>query len=149
MSESILPLLPCLCASLRRASRAVTQLYEASLRPFGLRATQFTILQVLTLTGEVSQGRVAEILAMDSTSLTRTIGTMRRQGWIKERRGEDRRERWLSLTKTGETQFRRASPSWENVQERLRDRIGDRAWNGLFSLANELTNAVVKGGERL
>jgi DNA-binding MarR family transcriptional regulator len=149
MSESRLPVLPCFCANLRRASRALTQLYENALRPFGIRATQFTILQALSRTGEVSQGQLAEILAMDSTSLTRTIATMKRQGWIKERRGQDRRERWLSLAKPGEAQLRRVSPAWEKVQASLHERIGDRSWNEFLSLVNGLTNTVVTEGGSL
>ena len=80
-----LPILPCMCASFRRASRALTQLYDEALRPVGLRATQFTILQTLSLAGEVSQGGLAQILAMDSTTLTRTLRIMGREGWIAER----------------------------------------------------------------
>ncbi len=71
-----------MCASLRRASRSLTQLYDEALRPLGLRATQFTILQALSLAGEVSQGELAQILAMDSTTLTRTLRIMGREGWI-------------------------------------------------------------------
>jgi DNA-binding MarR family transcriptional regulator len=63
-------------ANLRRASRALTQRYEQALRPLGLRATQLTVLQVLSRSGEVSQGQLGEMLAMDSTSLTRTLGIM-------------------------------------------------------------------------
>jgi DNA-binding MarR family transcriptional regulator len=145
MSGSLLPL-PCFCANLRRASRALTQLYENALRPLGIRATQFTILQVLLRTGELSQGQLAEFLAMDSTSLTRTIATMQRHNWIKEHRGQDRRERWLSLTKSGEAQLGRVWPAWEKVQASLRDRIGDGNWNRFLSQTNELTNAVVNQG---
>ena len=88
-----------MCSSVRRASRALTQLYEQALRPLGLRSTQFTILQVLSRAGEVSQGHLGEKLAMDSTTLTRTLDIMLRQGWVAERRGEDRRQRWLRLAK--------------------------------------------------
>src|SRR5271156_2543274 len=107
MTESLLPVLPCMCGSLRRTSRAFTQLYENALRPLGLRATQLTILQVLSRAGERSQGQLGGMLAMDSTSLTRTLAIMRRQAWITERRGEDRRERWFRLANAGEVQLRR------------------------------------------
>ena len=55
MQSSLIPQLPCMCSSFRRTSRALTQLYENALRPMGLRATQFTILQALLLAGEVTQ----------------------------------------------------------------------------------------------
>jgi DNA-binding MarR family transcriptional regulator len=149
MSQAFLPALPCMCGSFRRTSRALTQLYEEALRPLGLRATQLTILQALARAGEVSQGQLGEMLAMDSTSLTRTLAIMRRQGWITERRGEDRRERWLRLSKGGEMQLRRALPVWEKVQSRLRRRLGEEAWNNLLQLTYQVTDLVTTQGDSL
>ena len=136
-----------MCASFRRASRALTQLYNQALRPLGLRATQFTILQVLSLAGEVSQGELAQILAMDSTTLTRTLRIMGREGWIAERRGEDRRERRLRLAKDGRHQFSRALPSWERAQAQLGSQLGDKRWHDLLKLTNEVTTLATKQGD--
>ena len=141
-----LPILPCMCASFRRATRALTQLYDEALRPAGLRATQFTILQALSLAGEVSQGGLAQILAMDSTTLTRTLRIMGREGWIAERRGEDRRERLLRLAKAGRHQFARALPSWEKAQAQLGRQLGDKRWHALMKLTNEVTTMVTTQG---
>ena len=149
MSASLLPALPCMCGTLRRTSRALTQLYEQALRPFGLRATQLTILQVLSLTGEVSQGQLGEILAMDSTSLTRTLAIMGREGWVTARRGKDRRERWVRLSSAGEMQLRRALPVWEKVQSRLRHRLGAQAWKNLLQLTHQVTGVVKTQGGSL
>src|SRR6266481_7002093 len=101
------------CVPVFVGRRALTKLYDEALRPAGLRVTQFAILQAFSLAGEVSQGQLAQILAMDSTTLTRTLRIMEREGWIAERRGEDRRERLLRLAKAGRYQFNRALPSWE------------------------------------
>ena len=140
-----IPELPCLCANFRRTARALTQLYEDALRPLGLRGTQFTILQALSLAGEVSQGQLGDILALDSTALTRTLAIMGRRGWITKRRGRDGREWRLSLSKAGRKEFERVSPEWERVQERLHKQLGDQRWNELFQLNHELT-AFLKGG---
>jgi DNA-binding MarR family transcriptional regulator len=51
----------------------VTQFYDAVLRPSGLRVTQFTLLQALHHAPEISQKQLAELLAIDSTTLTRTL----------------------------------------------------------------------------
>jgi DNA-binding MarR family transcriptional regulator len=144
MSESLLPVLPCMCGSFRRAARALTQLYEAALRPLALRATQFTILQALSQAGEVSQGRLGEMLAMDSTSLTRTLAIMVRKGWISERRGSDRRERRLRLSRPGEAKLKRALPVWDEVQSRVRREVGEKAWNDLPRLTQQVTGSVMK-----
>ncbi|MGA8273251.1 MAG: MarR family transcriptional regulator [Candidatus Sulfotelmatobacter sp.] len=134
-----IPELPCMCASLRRASRALTQMYSEALRASGLLATQFTILQALWQTGEVSQGELGQILAIDSTTLTRTLRIMIRKNWITEHRGTDRRERLLRLAKAGRSQFNRTRPAWENVQVQLGRQLGDERWHDLLKLSNEVT----------
>jgi DNA-binding MarR family transcriptional regulator len=143
------PKLPCLCGNFRRTSRALTQLYENALRPVGLRATQFTILQALTLAGEVTQSRLSEMLVIDSTTLSRTLRIMAREGWIAERRGKDRRERWLRLTRSGEAHFKRALPAWERVQTRLRRQLGEPAWNNLLEITHQVTDLVTTHGDSL
>jgi len=129
-----------MCASLRRAARALTQLYEQALRPLGLRATQFTVLQALQLAGEVSQGELGQMLVMDSTSLTRTLEIMRRRGWIVKRPGKDQRERRLSLSPAGRERLRSATPAWEKAQARLRQQLGTEPWTEFLRLTNQVTN---------
>jgi len=136
--------LSCMCASFRRASRVLTQHYEAALRPLGLRATQFTLMQALSFAGEISQGKLGEILAIDSTTLTRTLTIMERRGWIASRSGEDRRERLLSLSKAGKAEYNRALPYWENVQQELRAQFGNTRWNELLKLTNQVTAEVTE-----
>jgi DNA-binding MarR family transcriptional regulator len=89
------------------------------------------------------------MLAMDSTTLTRTLEIMRRQGWIAERRGRDRRERLLTLAKAGETKLNRALPIWEKVQSRLRRQVGPQVWENLLHLTRELTNVATTQGDSI
>jgi DNA-binding MarR family transcriptional regulator len=144
MRKSLTPSLPCMCASLRRTSRALTQLYEEALRPTGLRATQFTVLQALSLAGEVTQGELGQILGMDSTTLTRTLTIMNRGGWIAKQRGQDRREWRLELSRAGEAQFKHALPHWEKAQTRLRRKLGDDLSDNLMKLTQKVTIALTE-----
>jgi DNA-binding MarR family transcriptional regulator len=134
--------LPCLCASLRRAARGLTQRYEEMLRPLGLRASQFTILQVLSLAGEMTQGDLGRMLAMDSTTLTRTLDIMRRHRWIARRHGKDRREWRIQLSNSGKIQLGRALPHWEKMQALVREQLGGSHSDQLMKLTNDVTNAV-------
>src|ERR1700716_2507788 len=143
MTKPLISPLPCMCASLRRTSRALSQLYEDALRPVGLRATQFTVLQTLSLAGELTQGELGQILAMDSTTLTRTLTIMGRHGWITKRRGEDRREWRMRLSKAGEIKLKQALPHWEKAQTRLRRQLGEELSNNLMKLTQKVTNALI------
>lgn len=100
------------------------------------------MLQVLSLAGEVTQGKLGRILAMDSTSLTRTLRIMSQQGWIDKKRGTDRREWRFRLSDSGAVQFKRALPRWEKAQARFRLQLGDDLWDQLTKLNNHVTNAV-------
>jgi DNA-binding MarR family transcriptional regulator len=136
-----------MCANLRRASRALTQRYDEALRPLGLTITQFTILQALSFAGEVTQGKLGEILAMDSTTLTRTLEVMNMHGWIQKNHGADRRERRLRLTRTGKSEFNRALPHWRSTQETLRLQLGKQRWDDLTKLLNDTTSLIAEQGD--
>jgi DNA-binding MarR family transcriptional regulator len=131
-SVSLAPLV-CACASLRRAARAVTQAYDAELRSTGLNPAQFGLLLFLWRFGETSQGKVGKALAIDTTTLTRTLEPLRKSGWIRARAGDDRRERLWSLTPAGKRKRASAAPRWEAAQTRLRARLGAGRFQSLLS----------------
>jgi DNA-binding MarR family transcriptional regulator len=146
MESAKVPTLPCLCANIRRVSRAITQRYDEALRAVGLTITQYTILQALSLAGEITQGRLGEILAMDSTTLTRTLGVMDRQGWVAKVHGTDRRERRLRLTRAGRSELRRAVPCWEKSQGALRSQLGQERWDNVMKLMNDTASLIAEEG---
>src|SRR5215468_12045514 len=89
--------LPCACQDLRRATRVVTRIYDQELAKAGIEITPFGLLTALAVRGEANQKHLSAGFAMDSTTLTRTLGLMLKQGWIRARRGKDKRERVFSL----------------------------------------------------
>ena len=124
--------LPCLCANLRRAARLVTQRYDQELQPAGLKATQFTLLQAMTSAGNISQGKLGDLLGLDSTTLTRTLAVLRRKGWIQTRPGEDRREVRLNLTAEGKRKYLTALHYWQSAQRQLRTVMGEAGWRQMM-----------------
>lgn len=124
--------LPCACASLRRAARIVTQRYEHQILPTGLKATQFTLLQALTLAPNISQGRLGDVLGLDSTTLTRTLALLRKEGWVQAEPGEDRREVRLTLTGEGKRKYQSALPYWQSAQKQLRKALGEAGWKQIM-----------------
>ena len=148
MTDNVLALspLPCACANARRAARAITQVYDAALRPTGLRITQFTLLQVLERTGApMTQSALGEVLALDSTTLSRTLSPLERAKWIRRVAGGDARERRIELAPLGRRVLERATPAWERVQRRLRTELGQRDWGALQELMTAVVTALRQG----
>jgi DNA-binding MarR family transcriptional regulator len=129
--HTIIPL-PCACANLRRATRIVTQRYDQHLRPAGMKATQFTLLQALARTGNISQGNLGDVLGLDSTTLTRTLALLRRKGWVHTKAGEDRREVRLTLTAEGKRKYENALQYWRTAQRQLRKLLGEGGWKQMM-----------------
>lgn len=138
--------LPCAFANLRRAVRVVTQFYDNALRPSGLRATQFTLLQALNEMPEASQKQLAELLEIDSTTLTRTLAPLRRKGWLRSEAGTDRRELRLSLTREGKRRYDYALPYWQTAQKGLEDALGKRNLSHFIDAAVLTASAELRPG---
>jgi DNA-binding MarR family transcriptional regulator len=136
--------LPCACQNLRRVTRVVTRIYDQELKKAGLEITQFGLLTALAAVGEANQKRLSTGFAMDSTTLTRTLGLLRKQGWIHASRGKDRRERLFCLTGAGKRQMAMAQPHWERAERRLRKELGDAGWKNMKETVSRVTAAVMQ-----
>jgi len=129
---------PCLCNALRQASRAVSRLYDEELRGVGLRTTQYSLLQLLRRSGEVRQRDLAERTLHDETSLTRSLRPLVDAGWVAVRAGDDRREKWLTITSSGVAKLKEARPAWERAQARMHALLPEETWHGLMATLPEV-----------
>ena len=141
--------LPCACQILRRATRIVTRIYDQELKKAGLEITQFGLLTALAMAGEVNQKRLSEGFVMDSTTLTRTLDRMRKQGWISVKPGRDRREHLFSLTAAGKRQLAKAKPHWDLAESRLRKELGERGWKEMKESLSVVTKGAIQATQSL
>ncbi len=136
-----LPDLRCLCANLRRAARLVSQLYETETGWSGVRITQFSMLQAISRTGTITHRALGSLLGLDQTTVSRSLATLGRRGWVRAVRGEDRRERRVALTGEGKQALKGAEQSWRRAQTRLRRRYGVGEWEKLQSTVTAIAAA--------
>lgn len=112
----------CACYNLRRASRAVTQLFDSYFDEVGLKATQFTVLSALAYSDEKPPtiGELADTLVLEQSSLSRNLSVLERLGFIKLAPGEeDRRERIVTLTRPGRVALAKGFPIWRRAQNAI------------------------------
>jgi DNA-binding MarR family transcriptional regulator len=119
---------PCVCSTLRMASRAVTQLYDDALRPSGLRVTQFSVLEAIARTGEANLRRLENALAIDQTTLTRSLGLLERDGLIERTPHPDARIKAMTLTPKGRRVLAAARPLWTRAQRTVLRELGTKGW---------------------
>jgi DNA-binding MarR family transcriptional regulator len=90
----------------------------------GIRVTQFTILSQLMLRGELSIGKLAGILGMERTTLTRNLTPLEEQKWISIKAGDDPRARMIGITGQGRNVVRRSFPYWSKAQAHIGKLLG-------------------------
>ncbi len=130
----------CACFNLRKATRAVTQLYDDTLRSIGLRATQFTVLVHTRVYGPVTVTRLAEMMVMDRTTLTRNLEPLQKRGLIEVTSGEDRRTRVVTLTDQGNKVLAKALPLWKQTQARIVEGLGQERWSSTLTNLSEMVS---------
>jgi DNA-binding MarR family transcriptional regulator len=107
----------CSCTALRKASRRISQLYDAALAPSGLKTTQRAILAQISRCESTTVGGLAEALVMDAGALAHTLKPLERDGLVSiDVDREDRRNRVARLTPAGRTRLAESDMLWENAQ---------------------------------
>jgi DNA-binding MarR family transcriptional regulator len=133
----------CACNQLRRATRGITQLYEAEMAPGGLKVTQLPILVALRSEGDLSVTRLAGALSLDRTTLTRNLSVLEQRGLIRtEENDGDARVRMVSITPEGADVLASALACWEDVQNVVEERFGSERLRALYEELAALSDAV-------
>jgi DNA-binding MarR family transcriptional regulator len=130
----------CACAALRRAARAVTQLYDLVFAPCSLKATEFISLKIIHDADEIAQCDIAREHAIAVETLSRRLGSLRKKRLIESHIGVGR-ERIYRLTEEGERIFDEALPYWQRAQARLRQSLGNSEWDAVFKVAHRTVEA--------
>ena len=106
----------CLCLHVQRAARALARRFDDALRPIGLTQGQFSLLTSLNRGEPLTMGVVADLLALDRTTLTANLKPLERRGLVRvtvDR--DDRRSRRLTLTPKGRDLLADAAPIWKRA----------------------------------
>jgi DNA-binding MarR family transcriptional regulator len=114
----------CLGVRVRALSRTITRIYDRSLRPHGLTASQLNLLALIPSGEPARSGDVADLLSMEISTLSRNAHLMERQGWITVKRAERGNGRTLQLTTAGERKLAEAIPAWREAQKEARSFLG-------------------------
>ena len=129
----------CLCLHLQRAARVVARRFDDALRPLELTQGQFSLLMSLNRPAPPGISSVADLLAMDRTTLTANLKPLERRGLVIVTIDEtDRRSRRLALTAEGRALLIAAVPIWKRTHaavERQLKRSADALRADLMALS--------------
>ena len=114
----------CAVMNFRQVSRSVTARFDDQLRPAGLRATQLNLLMAIETAAATTVTELAEILAMDRTTTTRSLKLLRDRGLVEKKT--------IGLTEKGRRAAATALPLWEKAQAEILGGLGQKRWAALL-----------------
>ena len=134
----------CVCFNLRRATRAVTQFYDAELRRHGIRPTQTPILTALAAKPGWSMEELSDFLGLERTTLVRNLRPLQREGWVNASGGGRGSRVALSITARGRKELDRFAPAWRSAQRALVKTLGEPRWSSILSDLQHATSELNK-----
>jgi DNA-binding MarR family transcriptional regulator len=140
--------LPCACTTLRKATRAVSRIYDDALAAVGMNVTQLAMLRAIGRAGAdgAPLSRLAESLVMDKTSLYRGLGPLIRTGWIAVTQAGKGRTKLVCLTSEGRRVTDAAAKPWEAAQAKVVEAFGVERWATLHQSIADLAAVGVQLG---
>lgn len=110
---------PCICFNLRKAARAITQIYDQMFREVGLTVSQISILTSLRMIGPLTVSQLAQAMATDRTTITRNLKPLERRSLIAISVGLDKRSRQIQITPDGTELSERSAAIFELFHQKL------------------------------
>jgi DNA-binding MarR family transcriptional regulator len=130
----------CLCLHAQRAARALARRFDEALRPLDLTNGQFSLLMSFNRPEPPTIGSVAELLAMDRTTLTAALKPLERRKLVKVMVDkEDRRSRRLVITAVGRALLVKAYPIWAATHAAIERQIAGNNANGFRAALRALS----------
>lgn len=114
----------CVAVRLRMLNRVVSKIYDDTLRPLGVRASQ---LNILVATAKFSVAHPVEIcdrLQLDASTLSRNVERMKAKAWLVVVPSADGRAQPFRLTAKGRRLLQRVMPLWNEAQQKVNDLLG-------------------------
>ncbi len=130
----------CACTALRKASRAITRMYDEALCHTGMSIVQFSILRNLSRHGELPLMQLADLLVMERTTLYRALTPLERADWVVVAEGNGRAKTAV-LTQHGRRALLAATGAWKRAQRQLLGAVGIKDWKTLEGSLARLVSA--------
>jgi DNA-binding MarR family transcriptional regulator len=130
----------CLCLHVQRAARALARRFDNVFRPFDLTHGQFSLLMSLNRPEPPTLGSVADLLAMDRTTLTAALKPLERRRLVKVSVDkDDRRSRRLAITSAGRLLLSKVFPLWVRAHTEVERMVPHRGAGALRTALGALS----------
>nr|WP_315022679.1 MarR family winged helix-turn-helix transcriptional regulator [uncultured Aminipila sp.] len=115
---------PCNCLNMRRASHAITEIYDDFLAPSNLTISQFSIIKHINYFGPLNVSELSTLMRLDRTTLVRNLKPLEKNGLVEDIATKGKRNRQLKLTDKGIATYKYSENLWQQAQKFFQEYLG-------------------------
>lgn len=131
----------CVAVRMKLLNRIITNIYDSSLKPLGIKLTQLNILIVTYLYDEIGYDELAKKLIMEKSTASRNVDRMVKKGWLEVSLSNESNKKMIKATKIGEELLQKVYEFWNDGQKKATALLGDELTNTLILAGNKVWKA--------
>ena len=126
----------CVCSRTRMLDRVLSRIFNDSLAPLGVRASQLTVLALIGAMEGLRAADVAKYLEMDKSTVSRGLVLLKARGWVEESVPPTSKSPRLDVTTEGRALLHKTLPFWRSAVESAREVLGEESVEALRGAAD-------------
>jgi DNA-binding MarR family transcriptional regulator len=127
----------CMVSNSRMAARAITRRYDSYLRPYGVTATQLSLMGGIRQLPESTVSQLAEARGFERTTLTRNLDKLEQMDLVAS--AAQGRGRVPALTEKGDALVEQLLPLWRQAQAELRAELSSKTFDDSINTLKRLS----------
>lgn len=135
MSYSLEQLNPrlCIAGQVQRIGRITSRIFRKHLSPHQITDSQLSILFIVAKRGSIAQGKLAVILRLEKSSLSRNLERLLGQNLLEREASGN-----IKITRTGVSKVEAVLPAWQQAMKEMEELLSGEGVQALAQLHSRI-----------
>lgn len=128
---------------LNSLSNRIHAMFSKRIEPYGIAPEQFAAMKMISEDGDVTQSKIATMLAKAKPTVSRTLDALEKKGLIaREEDDADRRTKYIRLTNEGEKVLNEVIPIAKSFNEAIYEQLTPQEIETFFHVLETISGTV-------
>jgi len=125
--------------NINKTANLINSSFNQKLQLHGIALEQRATLEILEFEENVTQTKIAQILGKDKTTISRTLKTLEKKGFIRKEE-LDKRTYLIKLTNTGKEVLEKSSQTVQEFRTKVSSKLTQNEIDQLFNILNKVSS---------
>ena len=126
---------------INQTANKINNKFNTVLQKYDIAPEQRAALEIIKYEKEVNQTKIANILAKDKTTISRTLASLEKKGFILKKQ-IDKRTNLIELTNKGEKILEESALTIKTFRENLSSKLDENEINKIVELLEKVASSV-------